>query len=189
MQCEQILQKIREQVQRRRLMIYPYFKDHDRVCHLNSNKFTLFTIFSNLSANMAVYFFFHFHFMHQRNLNVPLPHYYRNRFMNLTKCRKKSSIRVYEEVVSLTFIVIVNIFQWWFRSFFIYIYTSCIYSSSCIAFSGSGLHQSCDSHSVLSSSPLPEPECQPWRAEASAEEIPGPSQWGCQLPSLCTNCG
>lgn len=30
MQCEQILQKIREQVQRRRLMIYPYFKDHDR---------------------------------------------------------------------------------------------------------------------------------------------------------------
>ena len=30
-QCDQILQQIREQVQRRRLMIYPYFKDHDRV--------------------------------------------------------------------------------------------------------------------------------------------------------------
>ncbi|XP_062606411.1 uncharacterized protein LOC134268237, partial [Saccostrea cucullata] len=29
-QCEEVLQKIREQVQRRRLMIYPYFKDHDR---------------------------------------------------------------------------------------------------------------------------------------------------------------
>lgn len=48
--------------------------------------------------------------------------------------QKKSSVRVYEEVVSLTFIVIVNIFQWWFRSFFIYIYTSCIYSSSCNVF-------------------------------------------------------
>lgn len=185
MQCEQILQKIREQVQRRRLMIYPYFKDHDRVCHLNSNKFTLFTIFSNFSANMAVYFFFfHFHFMHQRNLNVPLPHYY-----ELNKMQKK---KFYKSLWGSCFFNIYSHcehFQWWFRSFFIYIYTSCIYSSSCIAFSGSGLHKSCDSHSVLPSSPLPEPECQPWRAEASAEEIPGPSQWWRQLPSLCTNCG
>lgn len=184
MQCEQILQKIREQVQRRRLMIYPYFKDHDRVCHLNSNKITLFTIFSNLSANMAVYFFFFIFILWIRETWMCLfPTTIDIDLWIKQNAEKKSSMRVYEEVVSLIFIVIVNIFQLWFRSFFIYIYTSCI------AFSGSGLHKSCDSHSVLPSSPLPEPECQPWRAEASAEEISGPSQWGRQLPSLCTNCG
>lgn len=41
-------------------MIYFYFKDYDRVCYLNLNKFILFIIFFNFFVNMVVYFFFIF---------------------------------------------------------------------------------------------------------------------------------
>lgn len=43
-------------------MIYFYFKDYDRVCYLNLNKFILFIIFFNFFVNMVVYFFFLFLF-------------------------------------------------------------------------------------------------------------------------------
>lgn len=89
-------------------MIYFYFKDYDRVCYLN--KFILFIIFFNFFVNMVVYFFFYFYFMYQRNLNVFFFLLLQKQIYELNKMQKKSFIRVYEEVVFLIFIVIVNIF-------------------------------------------------------------------------------